>query len=1516
MTLGKPYGIQLGSLDIGNEYFHEDFRNKQALDVLLVAHGMTYMKSPVHWTQHDIDKILIVGTELYKETNDVEIDKLSQLTKGFTYKNLFIQVTMSEPIVVGKVMTMTDRSMDLQMGLQKFFSKHQYGILQTPNLEVYIMYKKAIFVFDPRVRTMECERSSKGEAALMAFTRFDNVYHLLINLSKINIKGPFKICAVTVTQVTDSNNYPEKFSAASGNPSRKCRGDDYKFMNRQVAYLQGSLNLGSRVFGSCSNKQHLTTAIMTIVYAKIDPPNSWSSAILDRVLHFGTKLYTSCLEDGPIRNLTLTDIPSKFYVGDVYRVAITIAPFLKRVKIEQTRLFCDNPITKVLKNIIDTSTFRCLLLQIDNFTYAIWQMMSTDVFYFFDGYQKDVAGNRDRYEGTSCLFMTENIDRLCEIVVNRVTKTPRSENSTLNIHGMKVVELTKLSEKEQKCKPRLRLMKMDCIRPMSGDESRKFEDSPSTVDSVAPILTAKEILKLREKQTFEKPQHRQITDLNSPSLVCCKQKLYDDIMSPVDEKPSLILRNDFSRDTFEVVRAVQSEIVRKALDGESTEYSEEQKFDRENIKKCKPCEVNCGKFVTCAEKVLLKTDLDCLKQERDELLRNAAYTKNPCDNDEDDQEKPAVDERSQFQKLPDGSEIVRGTKKMFELSLEPRIYDFENLSILVGISAIITSTKYSIGSWTNETVDYVIGCGHIMSGALELKNRMDFYTMEEHHLPKIHIKDKFYSLKMVAIQNGTWRELERILKKLFKTLDRFIIVTTHGSLAVFARKNFYYIYEYATCNMVGFRIKNSDFGSSCFLRFPDVHSMVRRIYANHPEVHDQQKFLISRVVVEKVRDQDEVEDYVPFTESQERDIIDQLRQNQMMRRDQMIEKLKTMNAKIHAEKERMKKYRQETGQTTADDDDLKQESFDIANAFNEEDFNLDANSFEQKNDEFEVVEPLLERYQEMDEVVGYQADADRNPKIKGSFALADRMVLSENLKACQFAGIFAIMYAVHHPVETMNYRSVDLILENGIRILERVDTDEYQTRKILKGIVVDSTTYELLVQEFQTRKPASMQKTSLEKAKSAMTEFFKHQKYGLIESLSCCMVVIKENNSFNLFDPYDENESQTATSTKNAVAAWTNFKNLEDAIDYMLQRMSKQKNDSVLSFKLNFIKVLSYKTSKAPKTGYFLMNLPSVQSTSNQKSCQNVELTEDEKIEWIYSTKTIPWSRLETRNAMNFERYLTASKWKEFDIEMDNKLYSMWGNIHPNMKIFKQHAGKQHLACAVVSLVMAHMYNIDEWDAILMDSIVAHGHKYYIKTIKQVDQINYQLKVEDLSRHCCINNFKFDVDIRPIIYGKLYDEDKLNFNLNRALDYVFRNKNLSGVILQCGGKFFAVGNVNNRDYFMFDSQAHGPPLFASNQGTSYVLKCCCLKVLLACIVLTLNIKCHNVKFYLYAVNTKFSDEGCNENDGIQEENEIAKENEIEKENEVEPTVPKLPSKPKVRTLLEFLMSVNDILFVL
>lgn len=564
-SLGKPYGIQLGALSVNSDYFDDDIRGKQAFDTLLVAHGVGFFKRAVNWTQRDIDEIIISGSELYKETKNVSISKLSQLTKGFTFKKHFIQVTVSEPVVVGKVMTVSERSMNLLMGLEKFFSQHKHGILQTPELDLYISYCKAFVVFDPRGRSLNGRRCRSGEAASMVLGRLTNVYHLIVNLSKIDVNSPFKISTIAITQTMKSKYSPEKFSAVSGNPMQICRTDDYVILDEHAAYLKGSIHLSSRVFQEFSPKQHLTTAIMAMAYAKIDPPNSWSSSILDRVLHFGAKLYSDVLQREPIRNIALPDIPSKFYVGDLYRVGIMIVPFFKRTSLQRTRSICDNSITKALHEIFESS-FHCFLLQIGNSTYAMWQMLSSEVFYFFDGEQKDSEGNLDRYEGSSSLFMVGSIDKLCHLVVTRLMMQSYPQNATLDIHGLKIVEVTKLSSQQQKLKPNFKTVKKSCIKPLTAEAANKFEDSPSVVDSVAPLLTADKILKLREKLP-EKPLFRQVSDLNSSSLVCCKTLTYEDIVNSV-EKTSLIIPSGFAPETVEIILRVNSEILHKATEDE------------------------------------------------------------------------------------------------------------------------------------------------------------------------------------------------------------------------------------------------------------------------------------------------------------------------------------------------------------------------------------------------------------------------------------------------------------------------------------------------------------------------------------------------------------------------------------------------------------------------------------------------------------------------------------------------------------------------------------------------------------------------------------------------------------------------------------------------------------------------------------------------------------------------------------------------------------------------------------
>lgn len=459
------------------------------------------------------------------------------------------------------------------------------------------------------------------------------------------------------------------------------------------------------------------------------------------------------------------------------------------------------------------------------------------------------------------------------------------------------------------------------------------------------------------------------------------------------------------------------------------------------------CWTPCGEFIGTAEKVLLKTDLDCLMNEREEILNSNDFE----GEEEKDCKIPQKDEVSHFKMLPDRTQIVYGTKSLFKIPLNPNIYDYENFSLIVAVSAILISTRYKISSWSTETIDYVLGCGGIMSNSIKLQHRMDFYTHEEHILPKIHLHKKFYNLTMKAVCCGALKWLEKDLKNIFNSFDRFIIATTHGSIAVFKINDNFYLFEYATCNRVGYRVKNEEFGVSCLLSFENIHSLFRRINANHGDFEETEKYLIYRLILNADKDDAQMEsEYLPFTPSKEDLIIECLRNNQKAQKEHIERKLKEHDAVILEEKERIRKYR---------DDPIDPSTSPINDK--KSDFVIEQQMFENQ------LKPIYDSWY-VEEALGFKLEDDEEvPKIKGSFGYLQRNEIQDPIfKACHFACVFSVMYAVHHAFEFMNYRSVDVILENGLKLFEAIDVKNYSSNLTLKGIIVDRVSYNLFVREF------------------------------------------------------------------------------------------------------------------------------------------------------------------------------------------------------------------------------------------------------------------------------------------------------------------------------------------------------------------------------------------------------------------------------------------------------------------
>ncbi|KAH8365776.1 hypothetical protein KR093_004367, partial [Drosophila rubida] len=231
------------------------------------------------------------------------------------------------------------------------------------------------------------------------------------------------------------------------------------------------------------------------------------------------------------------------------------------------------------------------------------------------------------------------------------------------------------------------------------------------------------------------------------------------------------------------------------------------------------------------------------------------------------------------------------------------------------------------------------------------------------------------------------------------------------------------------------------------------------------------------------------------------------------------------------------------------------------------------------------------------------------------------------------------------------------------------------------------------------------------------------------------------------------------------------------------------------------------------------------------------------------------WSRLNRRNAVGQLRNLPVSKLNKYHIEIEDRLWSVWGNLHPEAPVFEQLLrGRQYLAINVLACCAASVYNLMDWSAQLLDTIVVSGHKYFQQSISTLKRKDYEFSLENLNTECALESLKFVVHIEHVCYGKLYRVPTFNrMNLSEALIYFFHHFQFGIVTVR--KRALAIGFCQGTygGYFMFDCQEKDLPLFPKQQGASYLLRTRHLQMLLYCIVVTLNVTTTNVAFSIHKV---------------------------------------------------------------
>lgn len=245
----------------------------------------------------------------------------------------------------------------------------------------------------------------------------------------------------------------------------------------------------------------------------------------------------------------------------------------------------------------------------------------------------------------------------------------------------------------------------------------------------------------------------------------------------------------------------------------------------------------------------------------------------------------------------------------------------------------------------------------------------------------------------------------------------------------------------------------------------------------------------------------------------------------------------------------------------------------------------------------------------------------------------------------------------------------------------------------------------------------------------------------------------------------------------------------------------------------------------------------------------------NESLRWQKEGCLPVWSRRYQRNTTGNYRDQTLSKLNEYDIEIADRLWSLWGNLHPEAPVFQSKCrGRQYLAIYVVACCAASIYILMDWSAQLMDTIVVSGNKYFQESCAKIKQKDYEFSLENLNIDCALESINFVVHIEHVCYGKLYCAPTFNrMNLCEALIYFFSHYQFGIVMVR--KRAVAIGFCPGTDggYFMYDCQEKDQPLFPKQQGASYLLRTRHLQVLLYCIVVTLNVPCYNIGFSIHKV---------------------------------------------------------------
>lgn len=435
---GKTWVLR-GEISNMDGTFDEENQGVQGLAMPVVALISASETPPSKWSKETVDEVVMEGDTYYnwckppKTEEETEMIFLPQdLKKHLYFKNRKVNIDIEEATVVGDLSASDDAELlNLEKGLQQFFEKKQYGIVEVGDLAVAIWkteedvkdkdknIKKEIvyYYFDPN------PRDELGQLVTEALEENAACVVRTLNLSILA-----DLIKKNVGDTTERGNdfaIHELKNISIGTPmtNEEIEADkqilikpdlnNYTNLGDNGAVLLGSINQGNEILfkQQTRGKQQSANSLTALAMTKLYNPHLWYRELVDDILKVGDKLSSENLmnipeeEEGqlPRKYLIPSDITEDFAIG-VNRFSIGLE--------EESVIGKVTDLTVLLERFFERSTMG-IFRQGDTIM-PIWK--EGNVFFIMDPKGRNVQGEPREQDGTAAVMWFTNLASLANTI--------------------------------------------------------------------------------------------------------------------------------------------------------------------------------------------------------------------------------------------------------------------------------------------------------------------------------------------------------------------------------------------------------------------------------------------------------------------------------------------------------------------------------------------------------------------------------------------------------------------------------------------------------------------------------------------------------------------------------------------------------------------------------------------------------------------------------------------------------------------------------------------------------------------------------------------------------------------------------------------------------------------------------------------------------------------------------------------------------------------------------------------